>query len=51
MKFKNSWKSNTKQWDKLQINIRIGAITVFNLEVDWSRKKFSLSVMNFKLSN
>ena len=51
MKFKNSWKSNTKQWDKLQINIRVGAITVFNLEVDWSRKKFSLSEMNFKLSN
>ena len=51
MKFKNSWKSNTKQWDKLQINIRLGAVTVFNLDIDWSKRKFSLSVMNFKLSN
>ena len=51
MKFKNSWKSKTKQWDKIQINIRVGAVTVFNLDVDWGNKKFSLSIMNFKLSN
>ena len=25
MKFKNSW-TKRKQWDKLQINVRIGAI-------------------------
>jgi hypothetical protein len=51
MKFKNSWKSNAKQWDKIQINVRIGAVTVFNLDIDWSAKKFSLSLMNFKISN
>jgi len=51
MKFKNSWGSKIKQWDKIQINVRGGAITVFNLDLDWSSKKFSLSVMNFKLSN
>ena len=50
MKFKNSWKK-TKKWDKIQINVRIGAITVFELDLDWSNKKFSLSVMNFKISN
>lgn len=51
MKFKNSWRSRNKKWDKIQINVRLGAITVFNLDVDWSIKKFSLSVMNFKISN
>jgi hypothetical protein len=50
MKFKNSW-SKRKQWDKIQINVRIGAITVFNLDIDWSNNKFSLSIMNFKISN
>jgi hypothetical protein len=51
MRLKNSWRSKSKQWDKIQINIRLGAVTVFNLDLDWSRRKFSLSVMNFKLSN
>jgi len=51
MKFKHSWGSKTKQWDKIQINVRVGAVTVFNLDLDWSSKIFSLSIMNFKLSN
>jgi hypothetical protein len=51
MKFKNSWKSKTKQWDKLEINVRVGAITIFNLGLDWSKRKFTLSIMNFKISN
>jgi hypothetical protein len=51
MKFKNSWGSKSKQWDKIQINVRIGAVTVFNLDIDWSSKTFSLSLMNFKISN
>lgn len=51
MKFKNSWKSKSKQWDKLQINVRLGAVTVFNLDLDWSKRKFSLSILNFKISN
>ena len=51
MKFKNSWKSKSKQWDKLQINVRLGVVTVFNLDLDWSRRKFSLSILNFKISN
>jgi hypothetical protein len=50
MKFKNSW-TKRKQWNKIQINVRIGAITVFNLDIDWGNKKFSLSIMNFKVSN
>jgi len=50
MKFKNSW-SKRKQWDKIQINVRLGAVTVFDLNIDWGSKKFSLSIMNFKISN
>ena len=50
MKFKNTW-TKRKQWNKIQINVRIGAITVFNLDIDWGNKKFSLSIMNFKVSN
>ena len=51
MKFKNSWGSRFKQWDKIQINLRIGAVTVFNLDLDWSAERFSISLINFKISN
>jgi hypothetical protein len=51
MQLKNSWRSKSKQWDKIQINVRISAITIFNLDIDFSTKKFSLSIMNFKISN
>lgn len=51
MKFKHTWGSKFKKWDKIQINIRIGAVTVFYLDLDWSEKRFSLSLMNFKISN
>ena len=51
MKFKNSWRSKFKQWDKIQINVRIGAVTVFYLDADWSARRFSLALMNFKISN
>lgn len=51
MKFKHSWGSKFKQWDKIQINIRIGAVTVFYLDLDWSARRFSLALMNFKISN
>jgi hypothetical protein len=51
MKFKHTWGSKFKQWDKIQINIRIGAVTVFYLDLDWSARRFSLSLMNFKISN
>lgn len=51
MIFKNSWRSKLKQWDKIQISVRLGIVTFFNLDLDWSEKKFSISVMNFKISN
>ena len=51
MKLRNTWGSKLKQWDKIDINVRIGIVTVFNFKADWSDKLFSLSVMNFKITN
>lgn len=51
MKLKSTWGAKLKQWDKIDINVRVGAITVFPLNADWSDKLFSLSVANFKLTN
>lgn len=51
MKLKSTWGAKLKQWDKIDIKVRVGAITVLHLNADWSDKLLSLSVMNFKLTN
>jgi len=49
MKFKNGWTAVTKQFDKLQIKLRISFITVFELDLDISKRELSLTLMNFSL--
>jgi hypothetical protein len=51
MKVRNSWKSKNKMWDKFSIRIRLGAVDIFTLEADISRKFYMLSVMNFTIKN
>ena len=50
MKFINSWKSSSKQNDKVLICLRIGKVTVFELSFDKSDKKFSLMILNIGLA-
>jgi hypothetical protein len=51
MKFRNSWKSVTKQWDKLMIRIRISSLDIFTLEVDLSRDFYLITILNLTLKN
>lgn len=51
MKFTNSWKSTTKQVDKLDVNLRVGFITFLGIYLDLSDKKIKLTLLNFSLSN
>ena len=47
MNWINSWKTIAiKQWDKLDIVIRISKVTLFELKVDLGRG-FRLTVFNF----
>ena len=46
MKFLNSWKSHNKQWDKVNIHLRVGAIDFFMLKYDHSNKDFEFRVLN-----
>ena len=34
MKFRNNWKSPTKQWDKLIIKLRLSSLDLFSIEID-----------------
>ncbi len=51
MKFRNSWKSINKQWDKLSIRIRISSLDVFTLEIDISREFYMLTILNWTIKN
>ena len=51
MKFRNSWKSATKQWDKISIRFRLSSVDVFTLEIDISREFYMLTILNWTIKN
>jgi hypothetical protein len=51
MKFRNSWKSTTKQWDKFAVRIRISALDILTIEVDISREFYMLTILNLTIKN
>lgn len=51
MKVTNAWKSRNKNLDRVEIKIRFGFITVFELSGDWSDGKWRLGLFNFFVSN
>ena len=51
MKFRNSWKSATKQWDKISIRFRLSSVDVFTLEIDVSREFYMLTILNLTIKN
>lgn len=51
MKFRNNWKGSTRQWDKLMIRLRVSALDLFTLEIDFSRDFYLITVLNFTIKN
>lgn len=51
MKYRNSWKSTKKQWDKVQIRFRLGAIDFLTVEIDVSRNFYMFTLLNFTIKN
>jgi len=51
MKFRNNWNVPHKQWDKIQIRLRVGKIDFLTVEVDISREFYSLTLLNFTFKN
>lgn len=49
-KFKNSWGKGL-QWDKLHLYFRVGPLVLLELNTDWSNKMFTLTILNFKITN
>ena len=51
MKIRNSWKSYRRQWDKVSIRLRLGAIDFLTIEVDISRNFYMFTIFNFTIKN
>ena len=51
MKFRNNWRIHNKQWDKLQLKLRLGKIDVCTIEVDISREFYMFTICNFTIKN
>lgn len=50
LKLRNSW-GKGMQWDKLHLYLRVGPVVLFQLDTDWSNRRFTLAVLNFKITN
>jgi len=51
MKLTNAWRSHNKSVDRLEVRLRLGAVTVFEASADLSDKKWRVGLFNFFLSN
>jgi len=51
IKLRSNWRVHNKQWDKVQIKVRVSKVDVFNLEVDISRNFYMITFLNFTLKN
>jgi hypothetical protein len=51
MKFRNSWKSKNRQWDKLMVRVRISSLDIFTAEIDISREFYLITILNLTFKN
>lgn len=51
MNFSNGWNFVRKDKNRLEVKVRVGVVTVFELFADWSDKKVRVTVFNFIVGN
>jgi hypothetical protein len=51
MKFRNSWISTAKQWDKFAVKVRISFIDILSIEIDISRDFYLFTILNLTIKN
>jgi hypothetical protein len=51
MKFRNNWKSHSKQWDKFALRLRISKLDILTIEVDISRDFYMFTLLNLTIKN
>jgi hypothetical protein len=51
MKFRNNWKVTNKQFDKFKIRIRLSFVDFLWIELDFSKKFYMFTLLNFAIKN
>jgi len=51
MNFSNGWNFVRKDKNRLEIKVRVGIVTVFEIYVDWSDCKFRITLLNYIIGN
>jgi hypothetical protein len=51
MKLRNNWKVTNKQKDKFIIKLRLSFIDLLWIEVDFSKKFYMFTLLNFTIKN
>lgn len=51
MKFRNNWKGSRRQWDKIMLRLRISALDIITIEIDYSREFYLFTILNFTFKN
>lgn len=47
MKLINSWNAFNKQWDKFELTLRIGFLTILDIKIDFSSRLYYIMLFNF----
>jgi hypothetical protein len=51
MKFVNGWRYLAKNRDRVEVRLRIGLVTVFDLFIDVGGARWSITLCNFTLAS
>lgn len=51
MNFSNGWNFVRKDKNRIEIKVRAGVVTIFELFADWSEKKVRVTLLNFIFGN
>lgn len=51
MKVRNAWTIKHKQWDKVCVRLRLGAVDFLTIEIDIDRRFYMLTLLNFTIKN
>lgn len=51
MNFFNGWKSYRRNWDKIDLTLRLGGITLISIKADWSNKSYLINLLNMGIKS
>ncbi len=51
MTFFNSWRSHKRNWDKIDLTIRVSSLTIISVKADLSRRYYRINILNLGIKS